>query len=137
MKLARYSFLMLLFVALVLSGCATTFQLESGKRTPAAEGTMEVTEDENDNYILDIRVAHLPEPKKLDENLTTYVVWANPVGSKGEYSNLGRLKLNEDREGRMSARTPFKDFDIIVTAEKNAAVDGPSKYVVLKKRIKL
>jgi hypothetical protein len=45
---------------------------------------------------------------------------------------LGVLRVNSDLEGSLKAATPYKDFDIFITAEDNLKPDTPSSMVILK-----
>jgi hypothetical protein len=45
---------------------------------------------------------------------------------------LGALRINEDLEGSLKATTPYKDFDVLVTAEDSMKPETPSSTVILK-----
>jgi len=59
------------------------------------------------------------------------VVWIRPRAGS-EYTNVGQLKLNEDRTGELAATTPYPDFDVTVTGETSATSRSPSKFVILQ-----
>jgi hypothetical protein len=56
-------------------------------------------------------------------------VWLRP--SAGLPQNVGVLKLNDKSKGELEAKTPFKTFDVMVTAEQNATATVPSGERVL------
>jgi hypothetical protein len=58
------------------------------------------------------------------------VVWIQRPGRDPE--NLGALKVNENQEGTIKATTPYKQFDVFVTAEDNDRVQAPSSMEVLR-----
>jgi hypothetical protein len=118
------------------SACAPgpAYEMDATDRTPAAVGELDVDEDDSQNLRLDLAVSHLPPPERLDANLSTYVVWLRPSGEE-RYINLGALQINEDREAQLQATTPFRNFDLFVTAEESARTEQPSEVVVLQRRI--
>lgn len=112
------------------AGCASTFPLTPSARTPAAIGSAKVSQDSQGNTDLAIKVNYLPKPVDLGSNLTTFVVWS--VADQGaRVRNMGKLKIDNDREGSVDLVTPLSAFRIVVTAEENGSVEKPSEYVIL------
>ena len=69
-------------------------------------------------------------PQSLTPARNAYVVWVQPRGKDAEM--LGVLRVNQDLEGSLKATTPYKDFDIFVSAEDNPKPEAPSGMVILK-----
>lgn len=130
--------LTLLALALVLlfavASWAKEFRFENNNSVdPAAAGKVDVDHDRNGNDQLKIHVYHLPDPDKLSPPRSAYVVWVQPAGQPPE--KLGQLKVNEKLEGSLSATTPYKTFDVFITAEDNLHSDAPNGSEVLRAKI--
>jgi hypothetical protein len=98
--------------------------------TPAAMGKVITDNDRNGNTGIEVEVKHMAAPQSLTPGRTAYVVWVQPRGKDPEM--LGVLRVNSDLEGSLKAATPYKDFDIFITAEDNLKPDTPSGMVILK-----
>lgn len=97
---------------------------------PAAEGKVTTGNDRNGNTDVEVQVKHMATPQSLTPAQQGYVVWVQPRGKQPEM--LGVLRVNDDLEGSLKATTPYKDFDVIVTAEDNMRPEAPSGMVILK-----
>ena len=133
-RLVTVAFLVGLIAAFGLVGCASPalYQMESGERTAGAEGQLSITSDQNGNQLVELNVAHLPQPSRLSEGMAIYTVWIRPEES-GQYYNMGRLRLNDDRTGVLSFTTPFSAYDMLITAEARPDQMSPSDEVVLRR----
>ena len=133
---ATWPMALIVGAVLVLMGCSSpaVYQMQSGERTAGADGEMIVTMDDNGNQIVEMTVAHLPQPSQLEEQMSTYVVWLQPEGVSQRY-NMGRITLNDDRTGALTFTTPFRQFDLMVTAEAEASETSPSDQVVLRQGV--
>jgi FlaG/FlaF family flagellin (archaellin) len=110
------------------------FTFTNSSSSPAAAGEVTVGTDQNGNNAFTIRTYHLANPAELTPAKTAYVVWAQENGKQPE--NLGELKVNHDLEGTFHGVTPYKDFDLFITAEDNAKAETPSGIEVLRTRVK-
>lgn len=97
---------------------------------PAAEGKVITTNDRNSNTNVEVHVKHMATPQSLTPAHQTYLVWVQPRGKDPEL--LGALRVNEDLEGSLKATTPYKDFEVLVTAEDSMRPEMPSSNVILK-----
>jgi hypothetical protein len=86
--------------------------------------------DRNGNTGVEVEVKHMAAPTALTPSKNAYVVWVQPRGKEPEL--LGVLRVNQDLEGSLKTSTPYKDFDIFITAEDNPKPDMPSSMVILK-----
>jgi hypothetical protein len=98
--------------------------------TPAAQGKVITGNDRNGNTEIDVQVKHLATPQSLTPAKQGYLVWVQPHGQPAQL--LGTLRVNEDLEGSLKASTPYKDFDVFITAEDQMKPDTPSSMVILK-----
>jgi hypothetical protein len=62
--------------------------------------------------------------------MTTYVVWLKPT--EGQPVNLGTLNVDRNLRGTFKTRTPFKQFEVFVTAEKMPSVVEPSNKRIMR-----
>lgn len=122
----------LVVAAMALSmSCAMTknavdpgIPLQGSTTTPAGEGSVAATTNQDGNTALSVKVKHLAPASRIDENAQVYVVWVEPPN--GMPQNVGALSLNDDREGTLNTLTPFKQFRVIITPEASATVQEPS-----------
>ncbi len=100
-------------------------ELVTGPSVPAARGTYSVSQTDNGNTRIQVKVSHLAEPSKLAATATTYLVWAQPEESTAAVP-LGALKLDKDLTGSIEVMTPQKTFQLFITAEMAAGVSTPT-----------
>jgi hypothetical protein len=117
---------------LAFTGCSSmmgkkgeSWTLSVSPKTPAAEGHVHVTAAKDGNQTVAIEVEHMATPDKAFSGATVYVAWLIPPGG-GPPQNLGILSIGEDLKGKLTAITPYKMFDILVTAEAQPNVTAPS-----------
>src|ERR1051326_5030027 len=82
---------------------------------PAAEGKVTTDNDRNGNTEVEVQVKHMATPQSLTPARQAYLVWVQPRGKDAEL--LGALRVNGDLEGSLKATTPYKAFDVVITAE--------------------
>jgi hypothetical protein len=102
----------------------TPTTMRASDKVPAAQGTVRISDADNGNTGLSIRVQHLAPPSKIAPDATTYVVWIQP--RNGTIQSVGAMSLDDDLEGSLDAVTPHKRFVVTVTPEPSAQVSGPS-----------
>jgi FlaG/FlaF family flagellin (archaellin) len=101
--------------------------------TPAATGKISYQHDRNHNTSFTVHAKHLASPDSLTPAKSVYVVWTQPRGKDPQ--NQGTLKVNENLEGSLDGTIPAQIFDVFVTAEDSANVQGPSGPEVLRATI--
>jgi hypothetical protein len=99
-------------------------EMHSAADAPASEGTVRVSEGDNGNSKVAIRVKHLASPSRMAADSTVYVVWIQP--REGDRQNVGALTLNKDLEGSLDTLTPHRRFKLSVTPEPNGQAASPS-----------
>jgi hypothetical protein len=122
----------LTIVALLLATAAWAREdrLTNTGAAPAAQGKVITSSDRNGNTQVDVQVKHMASPQSLTPAKQGYLVWVQPHGQPAQL--LGTLRVNEDLEGSLKASTPYKDFDVFITAEDQLKPDVPSSTVILK-----
>ena len=130
--------------SMALGACGTmmhtqTWTMDTSASVPAAEGKVKVANEKNGNTKVKLEVSHLAPPALAAADTTTpateatYVVWIRPP--TGAPQNVGVLDVGKDRKGKLETTTPFKEFTVSVTLERNPAVTVPRGERVLDKRI--
>jgi hypothetical protein len=121
---------MFLMLAGTIALADTQAKLRNGELTPAADGYVKAGHDRNGNTSYFISVHHLAMPTQLTPAKSTYVVWIQRPGQPAE--NAGVLKVNDKLDGTFESSTPYKQFDVFVTAEDNPHAQMPSSLEVLR-----
>lgn len=130
MKRFNIALLIVLSFVLTIVAWGREDRLTNTGTTPAAMGKVITNNDRNNNTEIEVQVKHMAAPQSLTPAQTAYLVWVQPRGKEAEL--LGALRVNEDLEGSLKATTPYKDFDIFITAEGTMRPDTPSGMVILK-----
>jgi hypothetical protein len=124
-----------LAACLGIAGCGLfgpqtqAYPLDVTGNLPAAQGLVTVKPLDNGDNSVEVVVNHLAPPERSTPNATAYVVWFVPRMG-GEPQNMGRLALDKNLRGTFRTKTAFRDFDVRVTAEPNAAVTTPTHDVM-------
>ena len=123
-----------LFV-LSLASCSRKISFQTSSVVPAAEGSVKVKKDNNNNYSIDLNVIRLADPKRLEPPKSTYVVWIETAenGSKNIGSlNTSSSMFSKTLKSSLKTVTPFKPVSLYITAEDNADIQYPGSQVVLR-----
>ena len=107
--------------------------LTAASIVPGARGDVDISEDNNGNTKLKMKVQHLANAENLTPPAAGYVIWLQ--GRGGDAENQGQLKVDRNLEASFETVTPLKSFDVLVTAEQDFRAKGPSGPEVLKATI--
>jgi len=99
--------------------------MSNAKQVPAASGEVRVVSVDSGNATIDVGVQHLARPADAFPGTQAYVVWLKPYEG-GAAQNLGELPLGDDLKGSFRTTTPFKRFQLFITAEQQTNVTSPS-----------
>lgn len=103
-------------------------------RAPSASGIIEVDDIDDGNTLVTVHLEHLHPADRLDEGLTSYVVWFQ--GQGGTPIRAGLLAYDpEARTGDLSETAPLTRFTVLVTAEKDPNVASPGDFVIASHEI--
>jgi hypothetical protein len=130
MKHRRTALFLLVSLLLSTLAWAREDRLINTGAAPAAEGKVITDTDRNGNTGVEVQVKHMATPQSLTPPRQAYLVWVQPRGKDPEL--LGALRVNENLEGSLKAATPYKDFEILITAEDSVKPESPSSAVILK-----
>lgn len=118
-------------LAVLLVACSTTSMLVPTSQSQAAIGQIKAHVDGNNNTVLRVDVEHLVQPTRMSPDLTAYVVWIRPAAG-GNFVRAGQLAPDPGGRGSFSTSTPWRDVELIVTAESTPVVANPAEMVVLR-----
>jgi len=105
----------LLGLATLLAGCATSAKFPISTVAPAAVITAKKTVDKNKNYVIELVALHLSSADRLNPPKNHYSVWI--VTEQNEYKNLGQIMNVNAKRGYFKTLSPFNPQVIILTAE--------------------
>ena len=105
----------LLSLATLLAGCATSAKFPISTVAPAAVITAKKTVDKNKNYVIELLALHLSSADRLNPPKNHYSVWI--VTEQNEYKNLGQIMNVNAKKGYFKTLSPFNPQVIILTAE--------------------
>ena len=100
---------------------------------PAAEAEVKISRDDNQNYVIDLKVNNMASPDRLPEPKQFYVVWISDEA--GKIHNVGMLLSDKNNNASLLTTTPFNPVDIFVTAEDSGNVTVPGFNEVLRASI--
>jgi hypothetical protein len=140
-NLKRWGVASALVGALALGGCSSmssrmreqTWSMNTTDKVPSAVGKVKVASEKDGNTKVKVEVEHLAPPPAAFGEATTYVVWLK--SGDGHAQNVGVLNVSKDLKGELETRTAFKDFEVMVTAEKDANVTSPSGQSVMDTKV--
>jgi len=130
-----FSIALIFILVLSLASCSRKIAFQTSSVVPAAEGSVKVKKDNNNNYSIDLNVIRLADPKRLEPSKSTYVVWIETPenGSKNIGSlNTSSSMFSKTLKSSLKTVSPFKPVSLFITAEDNADIQYPGTQVVLR-----
>ena len=129
--LAIYAILILLS----FTSCAKKVIFQTSSIVPAARGQVSVKKDNNNNYVVKIKIDNLAEVNRLEPSKNTYVIWLETDNSK--IKNIGQIKsdtpfMSSKLKATFETVTAFKPLKIFITAEDDADVQHPGMQLILE-----
>lgn len=124
----------LLVAILVLSSCSTTkYNFSTSSAVTAAEGTVKVKKDGNNNYKVDLNVMRLAEASRLSPPRGD-VRRLDGNGAERK-KNIGQLKtssgfLSKTLKSSLNTVSSFKPTGFFITAEDDANVSYPGTVIL-------
>lgn len=126
------SILMVLFL-LSCTSCARKVAFLISPVVPAARGNVQVTKDNNKNYVIHVNILNLAEVERLSPPKHAYVVWM--VTEQDIAKNIGQISSKEGMTKQLKASfqtvSAIKPNKIFITAEDDAAVSSPMGEIIL------
>jgi hypothetical protein len=130
-----FSIAITFFLVFSLASCSKKISFQTSAVVPAAQGSVKVKKDNNNNYSIDLNLIRLADPKRLEPSKSTYVVWIETAenGSKNIGSlNTSSSMFSKTLKSSLKTVSPFKPISLFTTAEDNADIQFPGSQVVLR-----
>ena len=130
-----FSIVITFFLVFSLGSCSKKISFQTSSVVPAAQGSVKVKKDNNNNYSIDLNIIRLADPKRLEPSKSTYVVWVETAenGSKNIGSlNTSSSMFSKTLKSSLKTVSPFKPVSLFITAEDNADIQYPGSQVVLR-----
>jgi len=126
---------LLLFSLLIFQSCATKHAFSTSEVVPAAEGSVKVKKDNNNNYGIDLKVIRLANSRRLTPSKEMYIVWME--SEQNEAKNIGQLNtssglFSKSLKSSLKTVSTTKPTSFFITAEDDATVQYPSNQVVMR-----
>lgn len=113
------------------SACATKMNMDRSTAVPAAEAKLKVKKKGDNHNEVKVAVEHLAPVQRISPEASHYVVWLQPTEGQAMPINVGVLDVDDDQEGELETSTPYKHFEVFVTAETEAQATAPRGERVL------
>lgn len=112
-----------------LNSCTKKIYFERSSVVPAAEGSLTVSNDKNNNYVIKMQISNLADIERLEPPKNSYVVWVET--DSGQARNIGRIITTNKLNVTFETVTAFKPRKIFITAEENETTQYPGTMLVL------
>jgi len=135
MKTIGKTILIPILLIFLFTSCGKKLTFLNSAVVPAAEGTVRMKKDHNNNYSIDLAVTSLADPSRLTPPRNVYVVWMET--SQAGVQNIGQLKtsakgLSKRLSSSLKTVTPHKPTVFFITAEDDANGNYPGASLILK-----
>ncbi len=112
-----------------------TWTMRGSDAAPAASGKVEVATEKDGNHSVKVEVKHMAPAARVFDGSEAYVVWFR--AENGSFQNVGTLAVDKDLNGKLSTKTPFNSFDVLVTAEADPLATTPGAHAILNARVEV
>jgi hypothetical protein len=127
----------IVFVFVVSNGCShantTSVRMVAGASGANTTGEVQVSERDHGIVVVELTVDDLPSPQAVAANARSYVVWIEQ--DAGYPYRIGSLRSSGDRDAYLEAVSPFRTFQLYVTAESEPEAQRPSERRILTARV--
>ena len=121
--------ILILMIMIPFSMDAKKIRFLKSSVAPAADGYVKVKNDNNNNFVIKIRIKNMAEIENLVQAKQTYVVWM--LTDNGVTENIGRINSSNKLNVSFETVTSFKPTKIFITAETDESVRYPDEQVIL------
>ena len=141
MKRSNLFIFLLLALNVYMSGCVTdnpsgessplNQKMTSNRKVSTLEGNLTVSTTNWNSNLIDLSVKNMSRPNKINPRAKTYVVWEVPFGAKMKPQSIGILMPDKNLNARLMTATPFKQFELFITAEPTSNPGLPTGQKLL------
>lgn len=129
LKTKTLTYITAVMLIFTLGSCATKNRFLTSAVLPAAQGTVQVKQDKNMNYVIKIELTNLSPSNRLTPPANAYVVWL--VTPDNIARNMGQLNtstsfMSSNLAASFEAISATKPAKIVITAENDVTVQYPS-----------
>ena len=130
-----YSLALVLFASLVFASCAQKLNFGTSVDVPAAKGKVKIKKDNNENYLISVKIENLVEAKELTPSRDVYVVWMET--ETGQPRNIGQINpssglFSKKMKASLKATATARPTRIFITAEDYGNIQYPGMQVILR-----
>lgn len=129
-------FIVMVMIAamLLFTACSKNIDFQDSSVVPAAQGSVMIKTDNNNNYVIQIQISDLADAGRLQPPKQSYVAWIET--DKGRVDNVGQLNsstgfLSKQMTATLKTVSSYKPVKIFITAENEINVEHPDRLVVL------
>ena len=116
-------------VTVSFTSCTKKMVFLRSSVVPAAEGFVKVKTDDNNNYVIQIKLSNLAEIDRLEPAKKTYVIWM--LTDQGQTENIGRITSSSKLNATFETVSSHRPTKIFITAEENTEAQYPGETIVL------
>lgn len=124
----------LLFGTILFSSCVTKIPFATSTLVPAAEGTVAVKKDNNNNYNISINLIRLADPSRLTPPKNMYIVWMETEGNItkkiGQITTSSSM-ISQTLKSSLQTVSAVKPTKVFITAEDDANIQYPGGQMVM------
>ena len=123
------------FIIFTFLSCSRKIAFSTSSVVPAAEGSVKIKKDNNNNYKIKLSMIRLAEPKRLNPPKDFYIVWMET--DRNGIKNIGKLEtssgfLSKTLKSSLETVTTFKPTRFFITAEDKPNIQYPSRQEVMR-----
>lgn len=129
LKMNALAYIAAIVMIFSLGSCATRNKFLNSTVLPAAQGTVQINKDKNQNYVIKIKLSNLSPSTRLTPPANAYVVWS--VTDDNFIRNLGQLNsstnfMSKNLDATFETVSSTKPTRILISAENDVTVQQPS-----------
>lgn len=132
-KLRNYAILLmtaiLLTIVIGLTSCTKKIFFLTSAVVPAAQGSVTVKNDKNNNYFVQMTITNLASIERIQPTSNSYVVWIE--SDIGNARNVGKVVSSNNLNVSFETLSSFRPTKVFITAEENEQAQYPGSVVVL------
>ena len=119
----------LLTIVIAMTSCTKKIYFLTSAVVPAAQGSVTVKNDKNNNYAVQMEISNLASIERIQPASNSYVVWIE--SDAGNARNVGKVVSSNKLNVSFQTLSSFKPVKVFITAEENEQTQYPGSVIVL------